>query len=179
MLMPEDQNAGQNNNIKTDNKFFGSAGTVSYFGANLSSQNSIQEEIKSSLKLGNAFHHSAQNLLSSSLLSSSTKVEKYRAINLPVVLYECESWSLTQREEHRLRMSENRVLGRIFGPQGNEVRGEWRTLHEEELNDVCSSPNIVRVIKSRRIRWAGYVVCVGWGIQCFLVGKPEGRKTQA
>jgi len=160
MFMPEDQNAGQNNNIKTDNKFFESVGTVGYFGANLSSQNSIQEEIKSSLNSGNAFHHSAQNLLSSSLLSNSTKVEKYRTINLPVVLYECESWSLTQREEHRLRMSENRVLGRIFGPQGNEVRGEWRTLHEEELNDVHSSPNIVRVIKSRRIRWAGHVVCM-------------------
>jgi hypothetical protein len=160
--MPEDQNAGQNNNIKTDNKSFESVGTFSYFGANLSSKNSIQEEIKSSLKSGNAFHHpSAQNLLPSSLLSNSTKVEKYRTINLPVVLYECESWSLTQREEHRLRMYENRVLGRIFGPQRNEVRGEWRTLHEEELNDVYSSPNIVRVIKSRRMRWAGNVVCMG------------------
>jgi len=86
---------------------------------------------------------------------------KYRTINLPVVLYGYESWSLTQREERRLRMSESRVLGRIFGPQSDEVSGDWRTLHEEELNDVYFSPNIVRVIKSRRTRWAGHVVFMG------------------
>ena len=72
------------------------------------------------------------------------------------VLYGCETWSLILREERRLRESENRLL-RIFGPKREEVTREWRTLHNEELNDLYSSPNIVRVIKSRRVRWAGHV----------------------
>jgi hypothetical protein len=78
----------------------------------------------------------------------------YSNIILPVVLYGRETWSLTLREEHRLRVFENMVLRKIFGPKRNEVTGEWRRLHKEELNDLYSSPNIIRVIKSRRIRWA-------------------------
>ena len=85
-----------------------------YLGANLTNQNSIQEEIKSRLKLGNACYHSVQNLLSSSLLSKSLKIKIHRNIILPVVLYGCETWSLTLREEHRLRVFENKVLRRIF-----------------------------------------------------------------
>ena len=81
----------------------------------------------------------------------------YRTIILTVVLYACETWLLTLIEEHRLRVFENRVLRRIFGPKRDEVTGEWRKLHNEELKDLCSSPNIVRVIKSRRMRWAGHV----------------------
>jgi len=79
--------------------------------------------------------------------------------NLPVVLYGCETWSLSLREERRLRVFENRVLGRILGPK--RVTGEWRRLHNKELHVLYSSPNIVRVIKSRRMRWAGHVVRVG------------------
>ena len=78
-------------------------------------------------------------------------------IILPSVLYGCETWSLTLREEHRLRVFENRVLRRIFGPKRDGVTGGSRKLHNEELNDLYSSHNIVRVIKSRRLRWAGHV----------------------
>jgi hypothetical protein len=70
-------------------------------------------------------------------------------------------WSLTLREEHRLRVFENRVLRRIFGPKRDEVTGEWRTLHNEELRDLYSSPSIIRIIKSWRTRWAGHVVRTG------------------
>ena len=96
---------------------------------------------------------------------------------MPVVLYVCETWSLTLREERKLRVFENMVLRRIFGPKRVEVTGEWRRLHNQEINDLYSSPNIVRVIKSRRMRWAGHVARMGEerGIYRVLVGKPEGR----
>ena len=89
--------------------------------------------------------------MSSRLLSRNLKIKIYRTIILPVVLYGCETWSLRLREEHRLRVFENRVLRRIFGPRRDEVTGEWRKLHNE-LNDLYSSPNTVRVIKSRRMK---------------------------
>ena len=104
-----------------------------------------------------------QNLLSSNLLSKNIKIKIYRTIILPVVLYGCETWSLSLREEDRLMVFENRVLGRVFGPRRDEVRGEWRRLHNDELNDLYCSPNIVRVIKSRRMRWAGHVARMGRG----------------
>src|SRR5215469_17938817 len=89
------------------------------------------------------------------------KIKVYRTIILPVVLYGCQTWSLKMREERRLRVFENRVLRRVFGPERDEVTGEWRTLHNEELRDLYSLPNIVRVVKSRRMRWAGHVAYGG------------------
>ena len=96
-----------------------------------------------------------QNLLSSSLLSKYLKITIYRTIILPVVFCGCETWSLTLREERRLRVYEHRVT-RTFGPKRDEVTGEWSKLHTEERNDLYSSSNTVRVIKSR-MRWAGHV----------------------
>jgi len=95
-----------------------------------------------------------------------------------VVLYGCETWSLTLREERRLRVSENRVLKKVFGPKRDEVTGEWRKLHNEELNDLYSLPNIVRVVKSRQMRWAGHVARMGEDrvVQRVLLGKPEGKR---
>jgi len=102
----------------------------------------------------------------------------YRTIILPVVLYGCETWSLTLREERRLRVFENRVLRRVFGSKRDEVTGEWRKLHNEELRDLYSLLNIVRVVKSRRMRWSGNVARMGEGrgVHRVLVGKPEGKR---
>jgi hypothetical protein len=112
------------------------------------------------------------------LLSKNIKIKIYRTIIFPVVLYGCETWSLTLREERRLRVFENRVLRKAFGPKKDEVTEEWRKLHNEELNDLYSSPKIVRVVKSRRMRWAGHVVSMGVerGVHRVLVGKPEGKR---
>ena len=94
------------------------------------------------------------------------------------VLYGCETWSLTLREEHRLRVFKHRVLRRIFGPKRDEVTGEWRRPHNEVFKDLYCSPNIFRVIKSRRMRWAGHVARMGErrGVYRVLVGKPEGKR---
>ena len=119
-----------------------------------------------------------QKLLSSSLLSKNLKIKIYRTTILPVVLYGCETRSLTLSEEHRLRVFENRVLRRIFGSKRDGVTGEWRKLHNEELNDFYSSTNIFRLIKSRRLRWAEHVarMDVGSGVNKVLVGKNKGKR---
>jgi len=100
---------------------------------------------------------------------------------MPVVLYGCGTWSLTLREEHRLRVFKNRVLRRIFGPKRDEVAEEWRKLHNEELNGLHCSPNIARVILSRKMLWAEHVARLGErkGVYRVLMGKPETTwKTQ-
>jgi hypothetical protein len=116
--------------------------------------------------------------LSYLLLSRNVKVKVYKTIILPVVLYGCETWSLMLRKEHRRRVFENRVLRGIFGPQSDEVLGEWRKLHSEELHNLSSSPDIIRNIKSRRMRWAGHVARMGEERKLYmvLVGKPEGKR---
>jgi hypothetical protein len=104
------------------------------------------------------------------------KIKIYKTVILLVVLYGCETWSLTSGEEHRLRVFENRVLRRIFGPKSEED-GSWRKLHNDELHSLYSSPHIVRVIKSRRMRWAGHVARMreGKGFYMILVERPEGK----
>jgi hypothetical protein len=138
----------------------------------------MHEEMTSRLNSGNACYHSVQSLLSSRLLSRNLKVKIYKTIILPVVLYGCETWSLTLRKEHRLRVFENRALRRIFGPKRNEVTGEWRKLHSGELHNLYSSPDIIRQMKSRIMRWAEHVARMGEGRNVYrvLVGKPEGKR---
>jgi hypothetical protein len=121
-----------------------------YFGTHLINQNSIQEEIKSRLKSGNACYRSVQNLLSSSFVLKKLRYAELQYYLL--FLWVLNVISFTLRKERRLRVFDNRVLRRIFGPRRDEVTWEWRKLHNEELNDLYSSPNIVRVIKSKRMR---------------------------
>ena len=124
--------------MKMDNSSIERVEEFKYLGTTLTDQNSVQEVIKTRLKLGNACYYSVQNFLSSRLLSKNLKVKTYKTLILPVVLYGCETWSLTLREERRLWVFENRVLRRVFGPKRDEVTGEWRKLHNEELNDLYS-----------------------------------------
>jgi hypothetical protein len=134
-----------------------------YLGITLTDQNCAHEEIKSRQNSGNACHHSVHSLLSSGLLSRNVKVKILKTIILPVVLYGCETWSLTLWEEHRLKVFENRVLRGIFVPKGDEVTGEWKKLHSGELHNFNSSPDIIRQIKSRRMRLVGHVARIGEG----------------
>jgi hypothetical protein len=119
-----------------------------------------------------------QNLLFSSLLLKNIKMNIYRTIILPFVLYGCKNCSLSVREERRIKVFENRVLKRIFGPKRGEVTGKWGQLYNKDLTDLYSSPNIIWVIKSRRIRWAGHVARMGerQGAYRILVGKREGKR---
>jgi hypothetical protein len=147
-----------------------------YLGTTLTDQNDIHDEIKSRLNSGNAWYYSVQNILSSRHVSKKLKIKIYKTVILPVVLYGCETWSLTLGEEHRLRVFENRVL-RIFRPE-REEDGSWRKLHNDELHSLHSSLNIVRMIKLRRMRWAGHVARMGEGrgVYRVLVGRPEGKR---
>jgi hypothetical protein len=130
-----------------------------YFGTTVTSQNLIQEEIKRRLNCGNACYHSVQNLLSSRLLG-------------------CETWSLTVREEHKLRVFEIWVLRRIFGPKRDGVTGGWRKLHNEDLHNLYSSPSIIRIIKVEEDEVGGHVTRMGEkrNVYRLLVRKPEGKR---
>jgi hypothetical protein len=161
MLVSRCQKVGQRQSIKLANVSFKDEAKFKYMGTTLTDQNCIQEEINSRLNSGNACYHSVQSLLSSRLLSRNIKVKVNKTIILPFVLYVCETWSLTLREEHRLRVFENRVLRRIFGPKSDEVTGEWRKLHSEELHNFYSFPDIIRQAKSKQTRWAGHVARKG------------------
>jgi hypothetical protein len=170
VLLSRCQKVEQRQSIKIGNRSFESAAKFKYLGTTLTDQNCIHKEIKSRLNSGNACYHSVQSLLSSRMLSRNVKVKIYKTIILPVVLYGCETWSLTLREEHRLR--------RIFGPKRDEVMGEWMKLHNEELHNLYTSPDIMRQVKSRRMRWVGRVARMGEERKVYkvLVGKPEGKR---
>jgi hypothetical protein len=139
---------------------FESVAKLRYFRTTLTNQNDFHDEMKIRLNSGNTCCHSVQNLLSSRLISKNLKIKIYKSVILPFVLYGCETWSLTLREEHRLRVFENRMLKRIFGPK-REEDGSCRKVHNDEHHSLYSSMNIVRVNKSRRTRWAGHVSRVG------------------
>ncbi|KAJ4443916.1 hypothetical protein ANN_05703 [Periplaneta americana] len=126
--------------------------------------------------MGNACYYSVEKLLSSSVLSKNLKVRIYKTVILPVVLYGCATWTLTLRKKRRLKVFENKVLRKIFGAKRDEVTGEWRKLHNADLHALYSSPDIIRNIKSRRLRWAGHVARMGESRNAYsvLVGRPEG-----
>jgi hypothetical protein len=146
VIMSHYLNSGQNQNIGIANEWYENVAKFKYLRTKLKNQNDVHDEIKSRLNSGNACYHSVQNLLSFCHISKNLKLEIYKTIILPVILYGCETWSLTLGEEHRLRVFENRVLRKIFGPK-REVDGLWRKLRNDELHSLYSSPNIVRVIK--------------------------------
>jgi hypothetical protein len=148
-----------------------------YLGTTLTDQNYKRKEIKSRLNPGNVCYHFVQSLLPSCLLSRNVKVKIYKTIIIPAVLYGCETRSLTLREQHRLRVFENRVLMGILGPKRNEVMGEWRKMYNGELHNLYSSPDIIRQVKSRRMRWAGHVVHMEEKRKLYkvLVEKPETK----
>ena len=129
------------------------------------------------MKSEKACCHSVQNILSTSLQSKTMTIQVYRTLILPVVLYGCETWSLTLREEGRMRLFESRVLRRIFGSRKDEVTGKWRKLRNEELTGLYSTPNTIWLNKLRRMRWAGHVArMVERCAYRFLLGKHEGKR---
>ncbi|KAJ4434421.1 hypothetical protein ANN_22983 [Periplaneta americana] len=166
MIMSRDENIVRNGNIRIGNLSFEEVEKFKYLGATLTNINDTREEIKHRINMGNACYYSVEKLLSSSLLSKNLKVRIYKTVILPVVLYSCETWTLTLREEHWLRVFENKVLRKMFGAKRDEATGEWRKLHNTELHALYSSPDIIRNIKSRRLRWAGHLGNPEMHIEC-------------
>jgi hypothetical protein len=124
--------SGQKQNIRIANEWFENIAKFKYLWMTLTNQNNIHDEIKSRLNSGNACYYSVQNLLSSCLISKNINIKIYKVVIFPVVLYGCETWSLTLGEEYRLRVFENRVLRRIFGPRREEYKS-WRKLHNDDF----------------------------------------------
>ena len=149
-----------------------------FLGVTDRNTNYIREVIKRRINMGNSCYCSLEKILSSRLLSKKLTVKTYKTIILPVVLYGCETWSVTLTEEHRLRVFENKALRKIFGAKKDEITGEWRKLHIAELHALYSLPNIIGSLKSRRLRWAGHVARMEQSRYAYrvLVGKPEGKR---
>ena len=128
--------------------------------------------------MGNPCYYSLEKILSSRLLSNKLEMKTYKIIMLPVILYGCETWSLTLREDHRLRVFENKVLRKIFGAKRDEITGEIGKLRNAKLHALYFSPNIIRNLKSRRLRWAGHVARMEQSRNAYkvLVGNPEGKR---
>ena len=150
MIMSQDQKEGQNGNTQIGNKLFQTLEQFKFLEKTLKGSEFQYGEIKSRLKSGNACYHFVQSLLFSSLLSKCVKII-YRNIILPVVLYCCENWSVTLKEECRLKVFENRVLRRIFGSKWDEVRGEWRRLDNKELYTPYIPPNMGDQVKKTKM----------------------------
>ncbi|KAJ4427128.1 hypothetical protein ANN_24744 [Periplaneta americana] len=178
MIMSRDQNIVRNGTIKIGYLSFEEVEKFKYLGSTVTNINDTREEIKRRINMGNTCYYSVEKLLSSSLLSKNLKVRIYKTVILPVVLYGCETWTLTLREEQRFRVFENKVLRKIFGAKRDEVTGEWKKLHNTELHALYTSPDIIRTIKSRRLRWAGHVARMGESRNAYsvLVGRPEGKR---
>jgi hypothetical protein len=177
MLLARHQNVGKNHDMKIANRCFENVAQLRYFGTAVTNQNLIHEEIKGRLNSGNSCYCSVLNLLYSRLLSRNIKFRIYKTRILLVVLYGRETWSLTLRKEHIMRVSENSVLRIIFGSKGDEVTGSWRKLHNEKFHNLYSWTSIIIMVKSRRMRWTGHVARIGEKRNAYriLVGKPEGK----
>jgi hypothetical protein len=144
-----------------------------YLETTVTNQNFIHEEMKSRLNSGNVCYHFVQSVMSFFFIYKNIKIKICRTKILSLVLYGCETWSLTLRDKHRLRVLENRVLKRIFGLKREEVAGGWKRLHNEEFHNLYASPNIIRRMES-----AGHVARKGEMRNTYgtLVGNPEGKR---
>ena len=166
MITSRQQNIVQNQNMVIESSSFEKVEKFKYLGVTITNMNGIREEITRKINMGNACYYSLEKIFLSHVLSKKLKVNTYKTIILPVVFYGCETLSLTLREEHRLRVFENKVLRKIFGAKRDEITREWRKLHNAELHAYFSSPNIIRDLKSRRLRWAEHVARMEQSKKC-------------
>ncbi|PSN31574.1 hypothetical protein C0J52_20807 [Blattella germanica] len=166
MVTHRNASCDANGQLMTNEGNFEEVAEFKYLGDLITNRNEIQKEIKHRLNSGNACYYVLQRLLSSQLLSKNIKLKIYKTVILPVILYGCETWTLTLREEN------------FFGPKRDEETGEWRKLHNTELKDLYGKPDIIRKIKSHRLRWAGHVAQMGDErlVRRILEVKPEGKR---